>query len=98
MSVDQMLRSMPASEITEWSLFDQLEPIGGPRVDYLFAQLAHVLYMLNVGKDGPKLTPDAFLPWFTDGPLKAKAAPKKIASDELSKSLRLAFAGLEKKA
>jgi hypothetical protein len=63
--VDRMLDEIPSPLLTEWMAYDQLDPIGEERGDYLIAMLCSVIVNSNPyrGKDSPVAKAEDFMPF-----------------------------------
>lgn len=84
-----MLSMMTAEQIAEWEAYDRLEPIGGFRQDYRFAQLCCLIVDIAqamAGKKGrrKKTSPFDFMPW---GPKPDKGKAQKARTPEEIKQL-----------
>lgn len=67
-SVDHMLQKMTWRELVEWRLFSNKEPLGGRRMDYLFALLRADIHNLTRSKDEEPVDPMDLLPRFAETP------------------------------
>ena len=60
-----VLESMTSEQLTSWHAFDRISPIGGQRMDYLFAyQTANIAGMLGTSKRRPRVE-DFLIKWHT---------------------------------
>lgn len=59
-----MLRSLTAKQLLEWCQFDEIDPIGDVRLDYLAAQITQMVLAVNLAKSAtaPTLS-DMLLKW-----------------------------------
>lgn len=89
-TVAELETSMSARELAEWQAYSLIEPFGQARSDEGARLLTWLLYEVNKGKGGRKLTPADFLktPW--------DSRPKPMRPGELAASLKAAFSGLRK--
>ena len=58
---------MTGDQQTEWEAFDRLEPVGGYKQDFRFAQLCDLLYVLANALGGGKQVKSKiqdFMPWW----------------------------------
>lgn len=61
MTVSDIDRRMPSSELTEWMAFYELEPFGPRRDNIHTGQIASLLYNANRRKNTPALTVSDFM-------------------------------------
>lgn len=90
---DFWLDSITSEQLLEWEAYDRLEPIGGYRQDYRFAQICHLIYEISqavYGKKGKRRrsTPKDFMPW---GPEEKETPKRKQSPEEIKERLLLAF-------
>jgi hypothetical protein len=87
MSVQQMLLSMDSRELVEWEIFHaKIEPVGGTRLDWLVAMLAHMLALVNGNKDS-KLTDYLLFPVKPEAE-KPKAKPQNLLRAKIMTTFR----------
>lgn len=58
---------MSGDQLTEWEAFDRLEPVGGYKQDFRFAQLCDLIHMLAYAIGGGKSVKSKiqdFMPWW----------------------------------
>ena len=65
---DYWLDSITSAQLAEWEAYDRIEPIGGYRQDYRFAQICYLIFDLAqsiYGKKGQRRvsSPMDFMPW-----------------------------------
>lgn len=87
-----LLDYLTSDQVAEWEAYDRLEPIGGFRQDYRFAQVCHLIYELAQSVYGKKdkrqrSHPMDFMPW---GPSE-RAQPKKQTAEEIKTALVAIF-------
>lgn len=85
---DHLLLSLSASQQAEWEAYDRLEPIGGYREDYRFAQVClmlHKLMQMQRG-DGKHTRADIhdFMLW---GPERHVSITKRKSPEELKQMM-----------
>jgi hypothetical protein len=95
---DYWLERITSSQLAEWEAYDRIEPIGGYRQDYRFAQVCHLIFDLAqsiYGKRGQrrKSSPMDFMPW---GP-EQKVPVKKQTVEEMKQTMIAAFKPKAKK-
>jgi hypothetical protein len=87
---DYLLDSLTSKQVQEWVAYNQLEPIGEYRRDYMEGQIlamiqntAQALY----GKKGKRSTsrPEDYIPWGQD--IRRPVEPKQVQSPEEIKAL-----------
>jgi hypothetical protein len=88
MTVNQMLRAMPASELAEWEAYWRIEPWGEARADLRAGIVASTLANAHRKKGARPFAPSDFMPYAE------KAAPSGRA---LAERLKAAFALLPRK-
>lgn len=89
-----MLRSMSAREFSEWMVFDELEPIGNDRVDFLMGSIVQIIANVNRGKarKNRPFTLDECTPVFGDRPpLNVKSSEQAARNWQSMKSLAKAL-------
>lgn len=93
MPVEEMLRRTSSAELTEWAAYEQLNgPLGGQRMDVLFAQLCAVVANAQRDKKQKKAKPKDFLPQWDHG----RGAPQSWQQHKsIAKALNAAFGGAE---
>lgn len=89
---DVLLSCITAKQLVEWEAFDRLEPIGGFREDYRFAQVCYLIFDIAqavYGKPGRrrKSSPIDFMPWGGLGAEKRQREGKKQQSVEEMKAI-----------
>lgn len=69
MTVRQLLTSIDSRELTEWQIYEQeTGPLGGERLDYLFARLTATLLRVNtVAKEQHKVKDSDHMIQWNDG-------------------------------
>jgi hypothetical protein len=95
---DVLLDSLTGNQVAEWEAYDRLEPIGGFRQDYRFAQVCHLIFEIAeslYGRKGQrrKSTPWDFMPWGDH----AEGRVRKQSVEELKRALILAFKPVPKR-
>ena len=78
MPVAEMLARMSAHELTEWMIFDSIEPIGEPRADLRAGIIASLVWNANWTA---KKTPFDFMPYAAGHLAPPPAAPPPPAID-----------------
>jgi len=64
MTVQQLLKNVSASEISEWMAFDSIDPIGAERGDLRAGIIASTVANTSGGKkDGDAFKPADFMPY-----------------------------------
>lgn len=64
---DFLEEMLTGNQIAEWEAFDRLEPVGGYKQDFRFAQLCDLVYVLaNALGGGKKIRSNVrdFMPWW----------------------------------
>lgn len=89
---------LTSEQLAEWEAYDRLEPIGGFRQDYRFAQVCHLIFELAQSIYGKKdkrtrSHPTDFMPW---GPME-KPKAKKQTAEEIKTALTAIFKQRTKK-
>lgn len=96
MHPDFLLDGLTGEQLTDWEIYDRLEPIGGFRQDYRFAQLCLLLFNIaqgfGDGKKKLKATAWDFMPW---GPKAPVVVEEKQSVAEM-KDIMLAMASKKK--
>ena len=88
---DQLELMMSGDQLAEWEAFDRLEPIGGYKQDFRFAQLCDLVYVLAAAANGHKVKSKIqdFLPWWFTQYLKDAAKTGSGQSvEEIGKNLK----------
>jgi hypothetical protein len=63
---DHLEKMLTGDQLIEWEEFDRLEPVGGYKQDFRFAQLCDLLYILSAAHGGQKVQSrlQDFMPWW----------------------------------
>jgi len=83
---DQLLENLTNTQLLEWRAFDELEPIGEYRQDYMMAQLTAMVFNIAQSVYGDKKAvkkvrrAEDFIPWL-------KVAPANDEAKEVSRGL-----------
>jgi len=62
----ELLDRLTSEELTEWMIYDSMEPIGQHRLDYGFGIIAALLANVNRKKGGKPFRPIDFMPFVRD--------------------------------
>lgn len=62
-TVGELLERLDSYELTEWQIFDGIEPIGFARTDYNAGMICSLLANANRRKGSPPITPSEFMPF-----------------------------------
>lgn len=75
--------------MVEWEEFDRLEPLGGYKDDFRFAQLCNLIYVLAHAIGGTKVESKVqdFMPWWFMQYIKDANLPKRQSVDEMKANL-----------